>query len=380
MRLLRAAAPLLALLAAARPLDAQMSPDPMQAGVSLELARSRAATLSDVRYALALDVTGRDSARGSVEVDVKRAPGAGDLVLDFRGPALRAVRANGAHVADFEWRSGHLRIPARHLRAGDNRVEAEFTTRIAPAGAPIIRADDAKDGASYLYTLLVPADANALFPCFDQPDLKARVSTRITAPAAWKVLANGALEGRDTAAGGVTWRFGATEPISTYLIAFAAGPWATWESGGLTLYARASRRAEVDADSLMDSNRRAAAWLAGYFGVPFPFAKMDALLAPAFPFGGMEHVGAIFYNEAQFVFREPPTLSQRLGREQTIYPEVAHQWFGDLVTMRWFDDLWLKEGFATYAGAKVQAGLDPASDAWKTFYLRNKPAAYAVDR
>jgi aminopeptidase N len=368
----------LALLIAA-PLRAQMSPDPMQAGVSLELARSRAATLSDVRYALALDVTGRDSARGSVEVDVKRAAGAGDLVLDFRGPALRAVRANGATVTDFEWRGGHLRVPARHLRAGDNRVEAEFTTRIAAAGAPIIRADDAKDGSTYLYTLLVPADANALFPCFDQPDLKARVRTRITAPAAWKVLANGALEARDSAGAQVIWRFGATEPISTYLIAFAAGPWATWESGGLTLYARASRRAEVDADSLIRSNQRASAWLAGWFGVPFPFAKMDALLAPAFPFGGMEHVGAIFYNESQFVFREPPTLSQRLGREQTIYHEVAHQWFGDLVTMRWFDDLWLKEGFATYMAARMQSELAPASGAWKSFYLRNKPLAYATD-
>jgi aminopeptidase N len=106
---------------------------------------------------------------------------------------------------------------------------------------------------------------------------------------------------------------------------------------------------------------------------------MDALLAPAFPFGGMEHVGAIFYNETQFVFREPPTLSQRLGREQTIYHEVAHQWFGDLVTMRWFDDLWLKEGFATYMAARMQAELAPESGAWKTFYLRNKPTAYATD-
>jgi aminopeptidase N len=368
----------LALLIAA-PLSAQMSPDPMQPGVSLELARSRAATLSDVRYGLALDVTGRDSARGSVEVDVKRAAGAGDLVLDFRGPGLRAVRANGAAVRDFEWRGGHLRIPARHLRAGENRIEAEFTTRIAAAGAPIIRADDGKDGSTYLYTLLVPADANALFPCFDQPDLKARVRTRITAPAAWRVLANGPLVGRDTASGSVTWRFGATEPISTYLIAFAAGPWATWESGGLTLYARASRRTEVDADTLIRANQRASAWLASWFGVPFPFAKMDALLAPAFPFGGMEHVGAIFYNESQFVFREPPTLTQRLAREQTIYHEVAHQWFGDLVTMRWFDDLWLKEGFATYMAARMQSELAPASGAWKSFYLRNKPLAYATD-
>ena len=112
----------------------------------------------------------------------------------------------------------------------------------------------------------------------------------------------------------------------------------------------------------------------------FPFGKFDMLLAPAFPFGGMEHVGAIFYNESRFVFREPPTLTQRLGRNATIYHEVAHQWFGDLVTMRWFDDLWLKEGFATYMAAKMQADLAPGTGAWKTFYLRNKPLAYAIDQ
>ena len=104
------------------------------------------------------------------------------------------------------------------------------------------------------------------------------------------------------------------------------------------------------------------------------------LLAPAFPFGGMEHVGAIFYNENQFIFREAPTLGQQIGRKATIYHEVAHQWFGDLVTMEWFDDLWLKEGFSTYIAARMQDELDPGSEAWKTFYLRNKPLAYATDQ
>jgi aminopeptidase N len=373
MRIPRAAPLALAILTASA-LHAQMSPDLMQPGVSLELARHRAATLSDVRYDLSLDVSARDSAAGHVVATFRRT-GAGDVVMDFRGPSLRGVRVNGAAVSDFEWRDGHLRIPARHLRAGENEVRAGFTARIAAAGAPIIRADDAKDGTSYLYTLLVPSDAHALFPSFDQPDLKARVRTTVTAPAGWTVVGNAALEGRE----GGTWRFALTQPISTYLIAFAAGPWAEWTREGTTLYARASRRAEVDADALLGANLRAKAWLAGHFGVPFPFDRMDALLAPAFPFGGMEHVGTIFYNESQFVFREPPTLPQRLGREQTIYHEVAHQWFGDLVTMRWFDDLWLKEGFATYIAARMQAELDPASDAWKTFYLRNKPLAYSVD-
>ncbi|MEO7476002.1 MAG: M1 family aminopeptidase, partial [Gemmatimonadales bacterium] len=113
---------------------------------------------------------------------------------------------------------------------------------------------------------------------------------------------------------------------------------------------------------------------------PYPFEKFDFVLAPAFPFGGMEHPGAVFYSEDGFVFRERPTLPRRLGRYSTILHEAAHQWFGDLVTMRWFDDLWLKEGFATFMASKALGDVEPAADAWKTFYLGNKPSAYAVDQ
>ncbi|HEU0054052.1 MAG TPA: M1 family aminopeptidase [Longimicrobium sp.] len=360
-------------------------------GIPLELARRRAGSLSDVRYDLALEVSAADTAPGSVRVSFSRKAGAGDLVLDFRGPRLGEVRANSVAVPDAAWENGHLRIPARYLVTGANVMEAAFTARIAPSGASIISAKDASDGSTYLYTLLVPSDANQLFPCFDQPDLKARVRLTLAAPSEWRVLANAppatdasAVDRLDLREGFRAHRFAETEPISTYLVAFAAGPWKTWTTapaGGMpiTLYARASRADEVDADTLMAANRDAAAWLAAWFGVPFPFAKMDVLLAPAFPFGGMEHVGAIFYNENSFVFREPPTLNQRLGRDATTFHEVAHQWFGDLVTMEWFDDLWLKEGFSTYMAAKMQDALRPGSEAWKTFYLRNKPLAYGVD-
>ncbi|HEX6368339.1 MAG TPA: M1 family aminopeptidase [Longimicrobium sp.] len=359
--------------------------DLMRPGVSLDLARHRAATLRGVRYLLELDVTAQDSAPGRVSITVERAAGAGDLVVDFRGPSLGIVTANGERVTDGEWKNGHLRIPARWLRDGENTVVASFTARIAPAGASIIRFNDQTDGATYLYTLLVPADANQLFPSFDQPDLKARFRYSIVAPREWKVLANGPGR-RDEAGATATWTFEETEPISTYLAAFAAGPWRTWTDGPegddlpITLYARFSRAAEVDADTLLAANRRAVRWLERYFGVEYPFAKFEMLLAPAFPFGGMEHVGAIFYNENQFIFREAPTLGQQIGRKSTIYHEVAHQWFGDLVTMRWFDDLWLKEGFSTYVAARMQDELDPGSEAWKTFYLRNKPLAYATDQ
>ncbi|MFL5578675.1 MAG: M1 family metallopeptidase [Gemmatimonadaceae bacterium] len=372
--------PLLPLLLAAQAAagDSLMAP-----GVSRALADYRRERVRDVRYALALDVTGRDTARGHVTVRFTRA-GAGDAILDFRGLSLENARANGRPVRGLVANGAHVRIPAAALRRGANALDFDFAAAVAPAGASVIRFHDSVDGADYLYTLLVPADANALFPCFDQPDLKARVTLALRTPGGWTAVANGAA--RDSSAdpaGGRTFRFAETRPISTYLVAFAAGPWATRAKtvGGrrITMYVRASRAAEAEADSLIDANARGLAWLEQYFARPYPFGKFDFVLAPAFPFGGMEHPGAVFYNEETFVYRERPTLTQRLGRTATVYHEVAHQWFGDLVTMRWFDDLWLKEGFATYMAAKMQDALDPPSMAWKTFYLRNKPPAYGVD-
>jgi aminopeptidase N len=354
----------------------------MVPGISRELAVHRATQIRNVRYDLALDVTRHDTATGHVVIDFDRV-GPGDVILDFRGLSLDRPRANGAPLDSLDANGAHVRIPAAALVMGANHLEFDFAAAIAPAGASIIRFHDTTDGSDYLYTLLVPADANALFPCFDQPDIKARVTFTLTTPARWTAVANGTLAAADTSGTHITYHFARTEPISTYLIAFAAGPWATFTSHqagrAITMYVRASRAKEVEADTLLALNGRALHWLEGYFDVPFPFGKFAFVLAPAFPFGGMEHPGAIFYNEASFIYRERPTLNQRLGREATIFHEVAHQWFGDYVTMRWFDDLWLKEGFATYMAAKMQVDMDPRADAWKTFYLRNKPSAYAVD-
>lgn len=360
-------------------------------GVSVELAQHRARTIRETRYTLALDVTEREVARGQVTIRFVRGD-SGDVVLDFRGTAVHEIRANGSTVDPAAWNRAHIVIPRRLLVGGENAIDVVFDAPIAAAGASIIRTKDATDGREYLYTLLVPSDANLLFPCFDQPDLKARVAFMLTTPGEWHGLANGELVSRDSVGGAtsrITHRFAETRPISTYLVAFAAGPWsiatrqAPLRSGGaaatVALYARASRAKEAEVDSILTANTRALAWLGDYFGVPYPFDKFASLLAPAFPFGGMEHPGAIFYNEESFIYRERPTLTQLLGRQATIYHEVAHQWFGDYTTMRWFDDLWLKEGFATFMAAKMQDATDPNSNAWKTFYLRNKPVAYATD-
>jgi aminopeptidase N len=330
---------------------------------------------------------------GHVRVSFRDAiPRGGDLWLDFRGLAVDSVRVNGSVVramgASGAWDGQHVRLPARALQR-DNAVDVTFRSPIAAAGASIIRARDVTAAVDYLYTLLVPSDAQLLFPCFDQPDLKARVTLTLVAPTGWRALANGPLLGLDSSRTAWEHRFAATEPISTYLIAFAAGPWTVITRDAVvrphgptvptSLWVRASRAREVDADSLIAANTRALRWLGDWFGIDYPFKKYEFLLAPAFPFGGMEHPGAVFYNEESFIYREPPTANQLLGRQATIYHEVAHQWFGDYMTMQWFDDLWLKEGFATYMAAKMQAATDSAAQPWKSFYLRNKPVAYSTD-
>lgn len=355
----------------------------MGAGISRELASYRAARIRNVRYDLSLDVTAHDTATGHVTISFTRV-GDGDGIVDFRGPRLANAVLNGKSLLPSMSNGKHIRLPAADLKRGENRLSVDFSALIAPAGASVIRYHDATDGADYLYTLLVPSDANQLFPCFDQPDLKARTSLTLTIPRSWNAVANGIVQRTEIGHSKATIHFAATKPISTYLIAFAAGRWTrvTRDVDGhaITMYVRASRAKEAEADSLIAANGRAMRWFADYFGYPYPWPKLDFVLAPAFPFGGMEHPGAIFYNENSFIFRERATRPQRISRESTIYHEVAHQWFGDLVTMKWFDDLWLKEGFATYMAAKMRASLEPDSNAWETFYLQNKPSAYAVDR
>jgi aminopeptidase N len=266
------------------------------------------------------------------------------------------------------------------LVAGRNEIEVGFTSLIAPAGAPIIRFHDETDGTDYLYTLLVPSDAHALFPCFDQPDLKARVTLALSIPQGWTAIANGIMTATDSSPSAVALSFRETEPLPTYLFAFAAGPYTRFATGPRVtpLLVRRSRAREVEVDSLQNQVGSALESLARYFGVAYPFQQFQYMLSPSFPFGGMEHPGVTMFNEESFIYREPPTLNQRLGRRATIYHEVAHQWFGDYVTMRWFDDLWLKEGFATYMAAKMQE-LEGQPNPWMSFYLRNKPAAYETD-
>jgi aminopeptidase N len=341
--------------------------------------------VSDVRYGLKFAVAahasvlpGRETLRFTLPPEGARE----DLALDFRDGVLHSAMLNGAPLGVAET-DGHLMLPAARLRAGDNVVELTFGTRVAAAGAAITRFEDKDDGNEYLYSLFVPMDASMAFPCFDQPDLKAKFTLQIDAPAAWTVIANTKPDVSQSREGQQRWIFPESKPISTYLFAFAAGPWAklAGQPGEPDLYVRASqlKRAQVEAPAVQKLTAEGRKWFEQYFAQPYPFPKYDLLLVPGFPFGGMEHAGETFLKEESVLFRVAPTASERFNRDVTVLHELAHQWFGDLVTMRWFDDLWLKEGFAQYMAYSAMASLHPETNPWKHFYESIKPAAYGID-
>ena len=378
------AAALLYLVAAGMAHAATMSAP--EAGISHALATARAARVSDLHYSLqftlrphAASMPGHETVRFTLaEAQVRD-----DLPIDYREGTLRSAKLNGTTIP-AELKNGHLILPAARLHNGENTLETEFSSVVATAGAAITRYEDKEDGSEYFYSLFVPMDASMAFPCFDQPDLKAGFSLGVGVPASWTVIGNMGsptlLRNGDLQQ---TWSFFETRPISTYLFAFAAGPWAeiAAKHGEPNLYVRKSqlKRAEAEAPHVQQLTARGMAWLSDYFQQPFPFPKYDLVLIPGFPFGGMEHAGATFLNENGVLFRSAPTANDRFTRDTLVLHELTHQWFGDLVTMRWFDDLWLKEGFAQYMAYRALADLDPVAQPWKHMYEDIKPLAYGID-
>ncbi|MFQ5748205.1 MAG: M1 family aminopeptidase [Planctomycetota bacterium] len=357
----------------------------VEGGISQRLARERAGRVSNLRCSLSFELhPGMASVEGRIllrfDLQGPRLP----LVRDFAGAPLGKISCNGALLGAGRVRieGDHWIFPAALLRPGANTIEARFRSAVAASGTPLTVYRGTAPGEEFLYTLLVPSDAHRLFPCFDQPDLKARFRLELSLPEDWAAVSNTPLVGEARAEGSglKRLRFAPTPPLSTYLFAFAAGPFQVLGGpGSLRLFVRPSKRAELDAATLFDLHARSLARLEEDFGIPFPFPKLDAVLVPGFPYGGMEHAGCIFYRESALIFDHAPTERERIRRSTLVYHEVAHQWFGDLVTMRWFDDLWLKEGFATFTAYHLLAALEPERRAWLRFQQFVEPAALRVD-
>ncbi len=351
---------------------------PVETGVSQALAEERKQLLSQLNYTLSLNIPPEKNQPIGAEESIKFAlrDNRQALQLDFKAPAdhLHSLAVNGQPVA-IDYRNEHLVLPASALRVGHNEVNISFT-----AGNQSLNRN-----ADYLYTLLVPDRARTVFPVFDQPDLKAVFTLSLTTPAAWQAVANGPLRDSLRTNAGKTYRFAPSDSISTYLFSFAAGKFTPVRQvvGGrpMNFYHREtdSTKIRLSVPAIFRLHGEALAFMESYTGLPYPFQKFDFTSIPDFQYGGMEHVGNIDYKAASLFLDDGATKDQLVARQNLISHETAHMWFGDLVTMRWFNDVWMKEVFANFMADKMSGSAQSENQLLK-FLTDHYPAAYAVDR
>jgi aminopeptidase N len=299
------------------------------------------------------------------------------LQLDFKvyQENIQKIMVN-QKVIPIDFLEGHIVINPMYLNVGNNKIQIEFI-----AGNQSLNRN-----SDFLYTLLVPDRAATLFPCFDQPNLKARFSLTLQIPKNWDASGNGMLIKNTPNGLKKTLVYKETQPISTYLFAFAAGKFQrlTKEKKGLKmsmLYRETdSLKVAQNMDKIFDLHATSVLWLEDYTQIPMPFEKLDFVLLPGFQYGGMEHVGNIFYKESALILDESATDNQKLARARLIAHETAHYWFGDLVTMNWFNDVWLKEVFANFMAAKAVNPDFPEVNHELSFLLSHHPTAYSEDR
>ncbi|MFH5822982.1 aminopeptidase N [Georgenia sp. AZ-5] len=356
-------------------------------------ARARSAALEVRDYRVELDLRGApDPARpsfGSVTT-VRFAAAAPETFLDFLGE-VRSVVVNGREVDAADSHDG-ARIRLTGLRQGENEVTVVAEAAYSRTGQGLHRFTDPVDGATYLYTHFEPADSRRVFAVFEQPDLKAAFTFVVTAPEGWEVRSNQAAERVETAppgGAGRRWSFRPTGRMSSYLTAVVAGPYhevtGEWAAPGggravpLGVLCRASLAPHLDAAEILAVTRQGLDFYDAAFGYPYPWGKYDQVFVPEYNIGAMENPGCVTFTE-HYVFRSAATRAQRQARANTILHEMAHMWFGDLVTPRWWDDLWLKESFADYMGAHASVAATEFTDAWVAFANRRKSWAYAQDQ
>ncbi|BBZ32701.1 aminopeptidase N [Mycolicibacterium confluentis] len=354
-------------------------------------AAERAALVTVDSYRVSLDLTDGAGApsekvfRSVTTVEFDALAGA-DTYLDIAADRIHSATLNG-HDIDVSGYDESTGIALQGL-AEHNVVVIDADCRYSNTGEGLHRFVDPVDGEVYLYSQFETADAKRMFACFDQPDLKAAFDVQVTAPAHWEVISNGATTLVEDADGGAKRHTFATTPrMSTYLAALIAGPYAVWrdvysdEHGEipLGLFCRASLSQHMDAERLFTETKQGFGFYHTNFGIPYAFGKYDQLFVPEFNAGAMENAGAVTFLE-DYVFRSKVTRYLYERRAETVLHEMAHMWFGDLVTMTWWDDLWLNESFATFASVLCQADATEYTQAWTTFATVEKSWAYRQDQ
>jgi len=358
-------------------------------------AEIRAQLIEKVDYKLYFQLSEKDpNYNGRVEAILKVAENAHEIskqiFVDFAGGGyINSIHLNNRRI-DFEYDNAKISIPTEKFYLGkENFLTIEFSHPYSSSGFGFHRTKDKADGQYYMYSDFEPYNASKAFPVLDQPDLKATYTLVVDAPPHWQVIAN-TQESKSMKWHKVwrRWVFPTTARFSTYLFALIAGPFQKWESTTdsgipLRLFARGSMAQYLskDVEHWFQVTREGFKFFEQAFQYPYPFGKYDQILTPDYNHGAMENVGAVTFTE-KYIFRTPATPTQILRRAETITHELAHMWFGNLVTMKWWDDLWLNESFATYvsnlAMSKFSDKIGPA-DVWQEFSASNKEWAYRED-
>ncbi|MGZ3651614.1 MAG: aminopeptidase N [Bdellovibrionota bacterium] len=346
------------------------APRPSIDNLDRDFAKLRREQIRSVSYQLHFTFTGgREEFSGDERIETDLADTAKPLSLDWLGPAPVSLTVNGTEIHDYRTAVGWLEIPARYLRA-KTEIAINFHNSFSKEGEGIQHVVDPEDKTEYVYTDFEPYQAHQLFPCFDQPDLKAHFDLTVTAPADWKAIGNELVAESNVTGSERTTKFHTTPPLSTYLFFVGSGPFEEWtdKEGNIPLeiYARKSLAKYVDAENMFNTSKKGLRFYSSYFGHNYPFSKFGLVFAPEFGWGGMENPGAIVTNERN-LFRGPVPDSRREGRDSLILHEMAHHWFGDLVTMEWWNDLWLNESFATYMSTVALDRAFGSKMVWQDF-------------
>lgn len=350
----------------------------------------RASLVTVDSYRIDLDLTDGNGGPGDrvfrsvTTVTFDALPGA-DTVIDIAAEKVRAATLNGREldVSGYDESTG---VALRGLEE-HNVVVVDADCLYSNTGEGLHRFVDPVDSEVYLYSQFETADAKRMFACFDQPDLKATFDIRVTAPGHWKVISNGATVSISETNGDGVHTFAVTPRMSTYLVALIAGAYAEWKDAytdehgeiPLGLYCRASLAPHMDSERLFTQTKQGFSFYHNNFGMPYAFGKYDQLFVPEFNAGAMENAGAVTFLE-DYVFRSKVTRASYGRRAETVLHEMAHMWFGDLVTMTWWDDLWLNESFATFASVLCLSEATEFTEAWTTFANAEKSWAYRQDQ
>ncbi|GAA3371613.1 aminopeptidase N [Streptomyces sannanensis] len=358
--------------------------------LSRDEARERAALLSVDGYEVSLDVRSAvgdvpegkpHTFRSLTTIRFRCARPGASTFADLVAPSVTAVTLNGRELDPAAVFDG-TRIALDDL-AAENVLVVDAQCAYSRTGEGLHRFADPEDGEIYLYTQYEPADARRVYANFEQPDLKGRYRFEVTAPEGWTVWNNGAEESRD---GGV-WRFAETEPVSTYITCVVAGPYHyvtdTYRRGDLEIplgaMCRKGLAKHFDADDIFLITKQGFDFFHDNFDFPYPFGKYDQAFVPEYNLGAMENPGMVTFRE-EYVFRGKVTQASYEARANVILHEMAHMWFGDLVTMEWWDDLWLKESFADFMGSFSQVEATRFTNGWITFANKRKAWAYRADQ